>query len=324
MRIYKVFRAIAGAMGAGLLISASAPQAAPNVVASIKPVHSLVSAVMQNVGQPHLIVKGGASPHAFSLRPSDAAAIEQADLIFWVGPELELFLETPIHTLAPDALAIALAGTPGLDLLPIREGATFDAHDHQGEGHEDHEEHEHEHEAESHAHESLDMHIWLDPDNAILMVEYIADTLSGADPENADLYTANAEQTLTALNALNAEISAELQPVQGTPFMVFHDAYHYFENRFDVEAAGSITLSPEAIPGARRIAEVHDRMVGLDAACVFAEPQFEPSLIAVVIEGTNAKTGTLDPLGADLEDGPDLYFNMIRNMAHAMRDCLVN
>ena len=331
------------------------------VVASIKPVHSLVSAVMAGVGEPGLIVAGAGSPHTYSLKPSQAAALENADLIFWVGPEMETFLVKPIETIGADAEAVELIDAPGLIKLGFREGGPFEAHDDdhgehdemaEGEHHEGHEHeeiaedehdgnHEHEEIAESehdddhehdevaasehddeHDHGGFDGHIWLDPVNAKMIVHEIEETLVAHDPDNAATYEANAADVTAKLDALIAEIETMLAPVQDKGFVVFHDAYHYFEDRFGVTAAGSITVSPEVIPGAERIGEIQAKVGELGASCVFAEPQFEPKLVAVVVEGTDAQSGVLDPLGSDLEDGPDLYFDLIRNLARSMRDCL--
>jgi zinc transport system substrate-binding protein len=318
---------------------------APKVVTSIKPVHSLVAAVMGEVGEPTLLVKGGASPHTYALKPSDAEALENADLIFWIGHDLERFLEGPIETLGADAAVISLDKAHELVALPLREGGAFAAHDHdheehaghedddhQGEG-EDHEGHvdqeDHAHEGEDHdGHEGehsadeIDPHIWLDPVNAKAMVHEIAEALAGADPANAALYEQNAAATEAALDALVAEVDAIVAPVRDKPFVAFHDAYQYFENRFGMAAAGTITVSPDAMPGVQRLSEIQHKLGELDAACVFAEPQFEPRIITVVTEGTNARSGVLDPLGADLADGPELYPALVRGLAESFADCL--
>lgn len=288
-----------------------------NVVASIKPVHSLVANVMAGAETPYLVVEGGASPHTYSLKPSDARALENADLVFWIGHDLEAFLAGPLQTLSANAKIVTLDETPGLTTLTFRESGTFEPHDHEEEDMV-HEEEAH----DGHDHDGIDTHIWLDPINAKTMVHAIEEALVAADPANAALYAENTQKTEAALDALVTEVEATLASVKDKPYIVFHDAYQYFESRFSLTAAGSITVSPEAIPGARRIAEIHDKVAELGATCVFAEPQFEPRLVAVVTEGTNAKAGVLDPLGAELEDGAELFFNLIRNMAASMKDCL--
>lgn len=315
------------------IFSATQASALEGVVASIRPVHSLVSAVMDGVGEPQLVVRGGGSPHAYSMRPSEAGMLEQAKVVFWVGPGLETFLEKPLETLAGGARLVALSQTPGLTLLDTRESGAFEAHahddgdhDHDGHAESDHDEahgDEHEHE-EAHAdgHESKNMHVWLDPENARQMVRQIAATLSEIDPENAAAYEANATALDARFDALIAETNETLAPVRGKPFVVFHDAYQYFEYRFDIPASGSITVSPEVQPGAQRLSEIHDKIAELDAACVFSEPQFEPKHVTLVTEGTDARSGVLDPLGADIGEGPELYFTLIGNVAQSLAGCL--
>lgn len=294
----------------------TAAMAAPNVVASIKPVHSLVSAVMAGVGEPTLIVKGAASPHTYALKPSDAGALESADIVFWTGHGMELFLADALETLASNAKVVELADSPGIELLPVREGGAFEPHEHEGEAH------DHEHEEHEHAEEGGDMHFWLDPENAKLMVTQIVTTLAEADPENAAAYQANAEAELVKLDALEAELAATLAPVADRPFIVFHDAYQYFEARFGLNLAGSVTVTPDVMPGAARIDELKAKVSSLGATCVFAEPNFEPTIIAAISEGTIAKTGILDPEGGALTAGADLYPTLLRGLATSLVDCL--
>jgi zinc transport system substrate-binding protein len=305
--------------------------AAPNVVASIKPLHSLVLAVMAGVGEPTLIVKGSASPHTYALRPSDAGALEAADLVFWTGHGMELFLADALETLARDATVIELADSPGIELLPVREGGAFEPHEdeahgeHEGETPEQHAEHEGE-TPEEHAkhdeHGEGDMHFWLDPENAKLMVTHIATALAEADPENAAAYQANAAAELARLDALESELATMLAPVADKPFIVFHDAYQYFEARFGLNLAGSVTVTPEVVPGAARIDELKAKLTTSGATCVFAEPNFEPAVISAIIEGTAAKAGVLDPEGGALAEGPELYADLLRGLATSLVDCL--
>ena len=295
--------------------------AAPNVVASIKPVHSLVASVMAGVGEPTLIVKGSASPHTYALKPSDAGALESAGIVFWTGHGMELFLADALETLATGATVVELAESPGITLLPVREGGAFEAHAHEDEGHED-EEHDHAHEEHDHEHEEGDMHFWLDPENAKLMVTQIATTLAEADPENATAYQANAEAELVKLDALEAELAATLAPIADKPFIVFHDAYQYFEARFGLTLAGSVTVTPDVMPGAARIDELKAKVAELGATCVFAEPNFEPTIIAAITEGSPARSGILDPEGGALAEGVDLYPTLLRGLAASLVDCL--
>lgn len=324
------------------LFAASPALAAPNVVATVKPLHSLVAAVMDGVCSPELLVHGAASPHGFSLRPSDAAKLESADVVFWIGEDLETFLPGPLASLAGNANVVEMMDVEGMTILEMREGGLFEAHSHDHEpehdhghnrdehdhGHDDHEDdhdhHDHEHDSHTHEHDHAhgDGHIWLDPQNARLMVAAIADTLIVADPENAAAYDANGRAVVARLAELEAEIDAALEPARGQPFFVFHDAYHYFEARFGIEATGSFTVNPEIAPGAARLTEIQETVNENEAACLFSEPQFSPAIISTIAEGTSAKIGVLDPLGADIEDGPELYFTLLRNLAASLSACL--
>ncbi|WHO75090.1 zinc ABC transporter substrate-binding protein [Rhizobium sp. BT03] len=310
---------------------------APVVVTSIKPIHSLVAAIMQGVGEPELIVDGAASPHTYSLKPSNARALQEAKVIFWTGPGLEAFLEKPLEALGSKASIAELDNAPGLVKLPFREGGAFephddgdheaaaaDDHDHEaaGAGHEEAHAHHDDHEEHEHGHGAFDTHLWLDPMNAKAMAAMITTTLVAADPANALTYQANAKALDDKLTALDKEIAATVAPVKNKPFIVFHDAYQYFEHRYGIRVAGSITVSPETIPGAERVSEIHRKVGELGATCVFAEPQFEPRLVNVVTEGTNARSGVLDPEAATLKAGPDLYFTLMRGITESMKDCL--
>ena len=299
------------------------------VVTSIKPVHSLVAAVMQGVGTPDLIVEGAGSPHTYALKPSQAKQLQEADLVFWMSHDLEAFLEKSIDGIATKAVSVPLMESHGLMTLGFREGGAFDDHGH--DEHDDHDEHDkdddHDHEKhddhDEHDHGEVDPHVWLDPENAKAMVHEIEEALAKADPANAATYESNAEAVMAKLDSLVAEIDSELQPVKGRGYIVFHDAYQYFENRFGVSAIGSITVSPEVLPGAERVSDLQEKVRSLDATCVFSEPQFEPKLVATVTENTNARTGVLDPLGAAIDKGPNLYFTLIRNMASSLKNCLL-
>jgi len=307
---------------AGFLFLAGSASAMDGVVASIKPVHSLVAAVMGDTGTPDLLVQGAASPHTYSLRPSEARKLDQAKVVFWVGEGMETFLTKPLQSLATGAKTVSLSQTAGLTVLNLREGGSFELHEH-----DDHDDHDHDHAHESHDephHEGhgKDMHLWLDPENARVMVKEIAATLAEADPTNASTYQQNANTLDQRLAALIQETSNALADVKDKPFIVFHDAYHYFEDRFGLHAAGSISINPETPPSAQRVREIQHKIAESNASCVFAEPQFEPGIVSVVTEGTSARTGVLDPLGADLKDGPDLYFELIGNLAASIKNCL--
>lgn len=324
MRRSALFAVLMGTMAA---FAATAAQAeAPKVVVSIKPIHSLVASVMQGVGEPTLLVRGGASPHSYSMKPSDAKALSAADLVIWVGPELESFLEKPLKANAPKATRLTLMELKGLTLLETREGGAWEAHDHGHKGGHDHKGHDHKHDHKGHdhddEHEELNSHIWLDPANARAIVTATAEALAAKDPAGAEAYRTNADRTLQQLDALDAELKAALAPVKDKPFVVFHDAYQYFEARYDLSAVGSITVSPDRRPSAKRLSAIRAKIGGLGAACVFAEPQFEPALVQTVVEGTKAKTGVLDPEGTELPEGVALYPTLMRNLAASLRGCL--
>ena len=302
------------------------------VVASIKPVHSLVSAVMAGVGEPHLIVRGHSSPHTFTMRPSDAAALEDADVVFMIGDTLETALAGPVVTLAGDARVVTLANAPGLVRRPLREGGAFEEHEHDSRGHQgeddegdDHDDHDDDDHADDHDDQKdgpFDMHVWLDPLNGWSMARAIAGALTEADPANAATYEANVDALLHRLDHLTEDIARKMAPARGVPFIVFHDGYRHFEDRFGLSVVGSVVISPERAPGARRISELRDKVQELGVVCVFDEPQFDKRLVRTVIEGSDVRVGTVDPLGAAIEDGPELYFTLLGNMAAAFKNCL--
>ena len=319
---------------AATLFAAPAAIAAPKVVADIPAVHSIASAVMQGVGTPALIVRPGASPHGYSMKPSEAQAVADADVIFWIGHEFTPWLETAVENLGEGAVAVEMMDAPGLRLLGFREGATFEEHDHgdhEGHGdddHDDHDEHahkdddEHGHDEHGHgAHES-DPHIWLDPANGRAMADMIAATLAAADPANAAAYAANAAAFKAEVDAVEADLREALAPIGGRAFIVFHDAYHYFEARFDVEAAGALSVSDATPPGPARVEEIRALIQDVGTTCVFTEPQFDKRLVSRLIDGTGAKSGELDPQGADIEPGPGLYSALLRKLGDGLIGCL--
>lgn len=308
------------------LMGGTAFAAGPQVVADIAPVHSLVARVMQGVGMPDLVVQSGASPHEYSLRPSEAKALQNADLVFWIGPDLTPWLGDAIETLAPDAVVTGLLEADGTIELPFREGALFEAHDH-GEDAADHEAEERHtdtagEETGHDDHGAHDPHAWLSPQNAATWMGLIADRLAAADPENAGTYQANAAEGLAELDALTADIDEMLEPVRGGQFIVFHDAYQYFESAFDFPASGAISIGDASDPSPARIAEIRARIADEGIDCVLAEPQFNPGLVATVLDGTDAETAVLDPLGSGVAPGPALYPDLIRNLASALVKCL--
>jgi zinc transport system substrate-binding protein len=297
------------------LAAPAAADAAPRVAVSIKPLHALVAAVMAGVGTPELILRGAGSPHAYNLKPSEARLLEDAGVIVWVGGPLETFLEKPVAALGARAQVVTALRAPGMRLLPAREGGAWD-------GEAGHGDTEHGAAAQSRREDELDAHLWLDPANAKAIGRAAAETLARVDPANRESYAANAAALAARIDALDAELAALLAPVRGVPYVVFHDAYQYFERRYGLRAVGSITASPERTPGARRVQEVREKIRRLGARCVFGEPQFPPALLATLTEGTGARTGALDPLGAELAAGPEAWFTLMRALAASLAGCL--
>jgi zinc transport system substrate-binding protein len=291
------------------------------VVASIKPVHALVSGVMAGVAAPHLLVEGAASPHGYSLKPSASRALQDAALVFWIGPGLERFMVKPLAALAADAQVVTLADAPGVMLLETRAAGLFapsDAEEGDHAGHAD----EPEAPEEGHEHGAVDLHIWLDPGNAGAMIDAIAAALSEVDPVHAVTYAGNRERLRGDLADLDHRIATALYPVRDRPFLVFHDAYQYFARRYGLRELGAIALDPERPPGARRLQTLRARLHELGPACVFAEPSFEPALVEVIMAGTEARAGTLDPIGAALPEGPEHYLHLMQGLADGLTICL--
>jgi zinc transport system substrate-binding protein len=327
------------------LMGGTALAEVPRVAVDIAPVHSLVARVMDGVGTPDLIVQPGGSPHEYSLRPSEAEALQEADLVFWVSPDLTPWLGNAIETLATDASVIELLEADGTIELDIREDALFEIHEHgedehEGDEHADHAEEEHDDDAnhseekhDAHAEEEAghegrgdhgahDPHAWLSPQNAATWLNVIAGQLSAIDPKNAGAYFANAAAGRAELDTLTTDINAMLEPVRGGQFIVFHDAYQYFESAFEFTASGAISISDASDPSPARIAEIRARIADEGIDCILAEPQFNAGLIATVLDGTEATTGVLDPLGSDLEPGSALYSQLMRNLASTLVECL--
>ena len=343
-----------------VLMGGTAMADVPNVAVDIAPVHSLVARIMEGVGTPELIVPPGASPHAYNLRPSEAAAVQEADLVFWMGEDLSPWMGDAIETLADGATVTTLLKSDGTVLLDSRENALFEAHGHgdedehdehaehenhdHGDKHTDEDEHAHkdehghdgpsvddahedeehvEHEGhDDHGHGKHDPHAWLSPQNASTWLNLIAAQLSAADTDNAGTYFANAAVARTEMEALSAEVAETLEPIRGGRFIVFHDAYQYFEDAFDFPASGAISLSDASDPSPARIAEIQRRIGEEGIDCVLAEPQFNPGIVGTVLDGIEANTSVIDPLGSDLEPGVDLYPEVIRNLARTLAECL--
>ena len=300
-----------------LLSLFSNAQAEIKVVASIKPIHSLVSYVMDGVGTPNILVDGSSSPHSFQLKPSHAKMLQDADVVFWIGEDLESFLETPLSSIATNAAKITLMELDDIELLKFREKHIFDKHD-------DHEEHaeeqaEHEDHHDEHNHGEFDIHFWLDPEIAKVMVKSITRELSDIDVANKSIYKANA---LKAIGELDELIEAtKLKINKDASYVVFHDAYQYFEQRFGIEVLGALSVNPEILPGAKKLTEIREVIEHENVKCIFSEPQFNPSIAKTIAADMDVKAAVLDPLGAKLELGKDLYFDLIGDMASSLEGC---
>ena len=315
-----------------------------NVVTTIKPLHSLISSVMEGVGKPSLIIEGTNNPHTFVFKPSHAEMIENADIIFWIGEDLEAFMEKPLDSLAKNAKTIAFMDLASIEKLKFREQNIFDDHDDHGhddhddhghkdddhDDHDDHDGHDDEHDGhddhddhaghhDGHNHGEFDAHIWLDPANAKEMVLEISHELSEIDPSNKSKYEDNASKTIVALDKLIEEVDKSLS--KDISYIVFHDAYQYFEKRFGVIPAGALTLNPDVLPGAKQIADIQDVINDKGIKCIFSEPQYNPKIIETLGNDMNISTGVMDPLGAYIDAGPSMYSDLINQIANSIKDC---
>ena len=284
-----------------------------NVVTTIKPLHSLISNVMKGVGEPSLIIEGTSNPHNFVLKPSHAKLLQDADIIFWIGEDLEAFMEKPLSSLAKDAKKISFMELGSIKKLKFRENNIFDHDDHDGHKEDDHDDHD------GHNHGEFDAHLWLDPVNAKEMVIEISHELSELDPTNKNKYKANADKTIEVLDSLIKEVNQSLP--KDISYVVFHDAYQYFEKRFEVTSAGALTLNPDVLPGAKQIVDIQSLIKEKNIKCIFSEPQYNPKIIETLASDTNISTGTMDPLGANLDRGVTMYSKLIMNIADSIKNC---
>ena len=301
-----------------LLSFFSYAQAEIKVIASIKPIHSLVSYVMDGVGTPEILVDGSSSPHSFQLKPSHAKMLQNADIVFWIGEDLETFLETPLDSIATNAKKIAIMELNDIQLLEFREKHIFEDHDEHVEE-DGHDEHVEEDGHDEHNHGEFDIHFWLDPEIAKVIVKNIARELSKIDVANKSIYKANAVKAIEELDALIT--ATKLKINTNASYVVFHDAYQYFEKRFGIEVLGALSVNPEILPGAKQLAEIREVIQHEKVNCIFSEPQFNPSIANTIAQDTGVKSAVLDPLGARLEPGKDLYFDLIKDMASSFESC---
>ena len=288
------------------LISYSSLNAEVKVVTTIKPIHSLVAGVMDGLGSPSLIVDGSNSPHNFSLKPSHAKMIEDAEIIFWAGEDLETFMIKPLESIANNATKVSFMDLDNITKLKFKEENILEV-----EGYDD--------DHDKHADGEFDAHIWLDPKNAIEIVNEIAKTLSLKDPNNKNVYYSNAEKLNHSLNELIEKINLSIN--KDARFIVFHDAYQYFEKRFDVSSAGALILNEEALPSAKKVSEIHKIIKKQNINCIISEPQFNPNIIKSIAQDSSILTGSFDPLGSSFDTNKNLYFEMILSLSNSLKDC---
>ena len=284
----------------------------PEVVVSIAPIHALAAGVMQGVAEPRLLISGGASPHSYSLKPSEARALNEARMVVRVSDQLESFLQRPLENLAGRAEVVTLTSVKGMIVYESRDGGLWESGGQTVKGARNEAQKNHGH----------DPHIWLDPRNAKRIVNALAMTLRKVYPEHAKAFAANAKKLVLRLDKLDRDLLAATRPLRGKPYILFHDATRYFDTRYMLNAVGAITISPDRPPGARRLNEIRTYIRSNGIRCIFTEPQFQPKLVQTLISGTGAKTVSLDPIGAGIAPGPDLYFRLMRNLAGSMAACL--
>ena len=318
----------------------SALKAEIKVVTSIKPIHSLVSYIMEGVGSPDLIVDGYNSPHGFSLKPSHAKMLQEADIVIYVGEGLEEFFEKPLESLAQNAVKFELLKQSGMKKLKFRERNIFEGHDdHDDHGHgkkkkddhDDHDDHDHDkkakkedhddhgHDDHGHGHGEFDPHIWLDPMNAKIIIKKVTNQLSKLDKDNSSTYKSNSKKALKEIDNLIKQVKSNIN--KDAKVVVFHDAYQYFEKRFDVNIIGALTVNTDVLPGAEQLAEIREVIEHEKVTCVLSEPQFNPDIVKTIANDTNINMGVLDPLGAKLDKGKTLYFNLISNISSSLKNC---
>ena len=278
------------------------------VVVSIKPIQSLVASIMDGIGSPKVLITGTDTVHGYQIKPSDARVIENAEIVFWVGPNLESSFITTFENLAANATIVELSELDGLTLLESREDVSFHA--------------EEEEEEEEDHHGKWDLHIWLSTANAKVMATEIAAVLQQALPEYSNQITLNLLTLQGKVDALELELKESAKSISDIPYVVFHDAYQYLETRLGLNNVGAVTVNTERTPGVKKVIEIREAIINLKAECIFSEPQFNPQILETIAERTDLRFGVLDPLGVEIEPGPDAYFEIMRNLVNSYRACL--
>ncbi len=300
------------------LVVSESRAAPPKVVVTIKPLHSLMTAIMEGVAEPKLLIQGGISPHGYVLRPSDVKDLDEAEVVVWVGAILETALNRRFADLAESTFVVSPLEFPGMTILKLRSGTEWKKprEEHSGERSGDHDI------APNDVHSWIDPHIWLDPKNARAFTNTMVGILSGIDRENASVYARNGKDLNYRLIALDRELKMKLKSVHDTPYLVFHDGYHYFEHHFRLRPIGSLTAHPDEPPTPRQVKRIKDIIGSGEARCIFGEPQFRSKMVQSLLDETGATLGLLDPLGAELDPGPNLYFTVMRRVSESLIGCL--
>ena len=292
------------------------------IITTIKPIDSLVSAVVGDTGKTISLIPSETSPHEFRLKPSDARALQNGNIIFYISPHLETSIVKVFETLPKNIKIINLMEETGIEHLSIRDNEAWELHDHHDdEKHDDHDKHAQKDEHDDHKSKD-DVHIWLDPENAIKIIKKVNTELSFFFPENAKIYDENATKIINKIKSLKKQLKKELLPIKEKSYIVFHDAYQYFEKTFGLNAVGSIALEDDIASSPKQISFIKNKIIKSKASCVFQEPQFDNKLVKTVIEGTQAKIGTLDPLGFGIKEKEDFYLQLLRNMSKNLKECL--
>ncbi len=296
----------------------AAQRADAAVVTSLKPLGFIASAIADGVTETQVLLPDGASEHDYSLRPSDAKRLQNADLVVWIGPEMEAFMNKSTQSI-PEAKKVTIAQLDGVKLL-LMKGADDDDDDHAAEG-----EHDHAHAEKGdahHHHGDYNMHLWLSPEIARLSAVAIHDKLVELMPQSRARLDANLKDFEANLATTDKQVANELAPVKGKGYFVFHDAYGYYEKHYGLTPLGHFTVNPEIQPGAQRLHQIRTQLVEQKATCVFAEPQFRPAVVEAVARGTSVRMGTLDPLGTNIKLGKTSYSAFLNQLANQYASCL--
>ena len=319
------------------------------VISTIQPINSLVSAIIGNTGKSITIIPSEQSPHDFKLKPSDVKVLQNGNIIFYVSNHLESSITKVLKNLPKNIKLINLMEESGVNHLAIRDNDAWERHDHHGhddhdvhdkhgkkhddhddhdkhgkkhDDHDDHDKHGKKHDDHDDHEKEDDVHVWLSPDNAIKIVQKVNKVLSLYFPENSKIYNDNTTKFIDKIRNLKMELVKELSPIKNKPYIVFHDAYQYFEKTFELNAVGSVALEGDIASSPKQISIIKDKIVKSKASCVFQEPQFDSKLVKIVVEGTDAKIGTLDPLGVNISENKDFYLQLLTNMTKSLKECL--